>query len=122
MNIKTSYYWKVKDIKKEALKIAISLTAPYGEYDIKITELAPDKETLWNYKADKINKKEYTEQYTKKLNFLFENKRLDEIMTFLKNQNKEILLLCYEGKYKFCHRHILAEFLNEKYKLKIEEL
>lgn len=43
-------------------------------------------------------------------------------MTFLKNQNKEILLLCYEGKYKFCHRHILAEFLNEKYKLKIEEL
>lgn len=65
MNIKTSYYWKVKDIKKEALKIAISLTAPYGEYDIKITELAPDKETLWDYKADKINKKEYTEQYTK---------------------------------------------------------
>lgn len=122
MNIKTSYYWKVKDIKKEALKVAISLTAPYGEYDIKITDLAPAKETLWDYKADKINKKEYTEQYTEKLNMLFKNKKLDEIMTFLKNQNKEILLLCYEGKYKFCHRHILAEFLNEKYKLKIEEL
>ena len=71
--------------------------------------------------GDAIDDKEYTRQYLEKLNRLLANGTLESIIENLKAHDK-VLLLCYEGKYKFCHRHILADFLNEHFKLGISEL
>lgn len=35
---------------------------------------------------------------------------------------KDSVLLCHEGKGKFCHRHIVAKWLEKNLKIKIEEI
>ena len=119
--IKTSYYYAVKNKVNDYYKVAISRTAPANEYDLHTLILAPDSDTLWAYKNEYIDNQEYTRQYLEKLNKLLDNGTLESIIDNLKAHDK-VLLLCYEGKYKFCHRHILADFLNEHFTLGISEL
>ena len=119
--IKTSYYYAVKNKANDYYKVAISRTAPTNEYDLHALSLAPDSDNLWAYKNEYIDDKEYTRQYLDKLNRILDNGTLQSIIENLKAHDK-VLLLCYEGKSKFCHRHILADFLNEHFKLGISEL
>ena len=119
--IKTSYYYAVKNKANDYYKVAISRTAPANEDDLHALILAPDSDTLWAYKNEYIDDQEYTRPYLEKLNKLLDNGTLESIIDNLKAHDK-VLLLCYEGKYKFCHRHILADFLNEHFKLGISEL
>ena len=119
--IKTSYYYAVKHKANDYFKVAISRTAPADEYDYHALSLAPDSDTLWAYKNEYIDDKEYTKQYLDKLNRILDNGTLQSIIENLKAHDK-VLLLCYEGKSKFCHRHILADFLNEHFKVGISEL
>lgn len=37
-----------------------------------------------------------------------------EYLKLLEQHNQHIVLCCYEGSDKFCHRHILAKELNKK--------
>ena len=119
--LKTSYYYAVKNKANDYYKVAISRTAPTNEYDLHALILAPDSDTLWAHKNEYIDDKEYTRQYLDKLNRILDNGTLQSIIENLKAHDK-VLLLCYEGKYKFCHRHILADFLNEHFTLGISEL
>ena len=77
---------------------------------------------LDDYKRGAITEERYAEIYTNQLELLKENEV--DIMVVLEKQMQGIdtILLCYEGKDKFCHRHLLAEWLNDKYGLDIKEL
>ena len=118
--IKTSYYanrWSYKGY----VRVGISRYAPQGSCDLRLMDFAPSARTLFDYKEGRIDEKEYEREYLNDLDRLYENKRMDELVDKLKKYEK-VVLLCYEGKGKFCHRHILGKYLNEKYDLKIEEL
>lgn len=124
--MKTSYFANFRKLDKNKY-IAVSITriTPVG-FDIKVEEFAPEKSTLFNYKNGKINEEQYTKEYTEQLDELFDDgimvNTLSRLNNLEKRYNKEAVLLCYEEKGKFCHRHILSKYINEKFNLDIREI
>lgn len=120
LEIKTSYYANSKNYEGY-VRVGISRYAPQGSCDLRLLDFAPSAKTLFSYKDGRINEKEYEKEYLSDLEKLYKNKRIDVLVNWLKRY-KKVVLLCYEKKGNFCHRHILSKYLNEKYDLKIEEL
>lgn len=90
-------------------------------------DLAPtDQMIQWLHDQSKITsrvKEIFTKHYIAKLNSLkaegILQKYVDDINKRL--QYDDVFLLCYEKPKEFCHRHILAKFLNENFDLDIQE-
>ena len=105
--IYTSYFANIRNIPSSIKPVAISLFVPNFYNGTRATELAPSKEILDKYKSGNINEEEFKILY---LDLLLENSNsLDKWVKYF--ENNEVVLVCYEGKNKFCHRHILAELL-----------
>ena len=119
--IYTSYYSNYKNFKG-FLRIGISRTVPTKSCDLILKFLAPSSSTLFDYKQGKIGEEEYTRRYLSSLNDVKGHGTLAILVNYLKNNHRDIVLLCYESPDKFCHRHILADFLNQEYDLDIKEL
>ena len=89
-----------------------------GEY---IRELAPKLSfwKIWESNIGKIseyeNTKYYIESYYKEV-----LSKVDFEELLFKEENP--ILLCYEDSKDFCHRHVLAEFLEYKYGIKVDEI
>ena len=124
--MKTSYFANFRKLdKNKYIAVSIARITPVG-VDIKVEEFAPEKSTLFNYKNGKINEEQYTKEYTEQLDELFDDgimvNTLSRLNDVEKRYNKEVVLLCYEGKEKFCHRHILSKYINDKFNLDIREI
>ena len=115
--IYTGYYSKVKDYKSSGFTVvSISRTEPFP-VDGKLTALCPDEKILWGYKNGEIDEMEYTSLYLDQLDRVGIRNILAGIHSFGDN----VVLLCWESPEKFCHRHILADYINKYTKLKIKE-
>lgn len=129
--IYTSYYARARRLNNDIYEFyAISNTAPsIGSDNKKLTflkMLIPDSKTIVRpFKLGLINEEEYEKRYLEQLNNIdvFELRDLFYLILSL-NKDKKPVLLCWEGANKFCHRHILAEYINNKLKnfIKVEEL
>ena len=119
--IYTSYYSNYKNFKG-FLKIGISRTVPPNSCDLILRFLAPNSSILFSYKQGKIGEEEYSRRYLSSLNDVKDHGTLAILVNYLKNNHRDMVLLCYESPEKFCHRHILADFLNKEYNLNIQEL
>ena len=126
----TSYYAKYRKYKG-FYRIAISRTSPCNtkepiSYDEKIIQLAPSKDILADYKYNGLSKEQYTERYIDQLDNLRSCGTLDDIVKYLRlltsDITSDIVFLCYEKSDDFCHRHILADYLNKHYDFCIREL
>lgn len=73
------------------------------------TELAPTKEILTEYQKNQDNWPIYSEKFLK----LLEKRKIEQLL------NREMLnnscLLCSEAEPHFCHRRLVAEYLQEKW-------
>ena len=117
MMIYTGYFSKVKDYKSSGLTVvSISRTEPFP-VDGKLTLLAPEESILWKYKNGEIDEMEYTSLYLDQLDRIGIRDILLGIHTF----GDDVVLVCWEAPDKFCHRHILADYINKRTKLNIEE-
>lgn len=102
--IYTSSYGNYKRWPKTHRPICISRWPPTwfrGELNML---LAPSKELLWEMKNGKISVYDYTIRFNQQLAALDPKLIMNDI------QNG--LLLCYETKKDFCHRHLVADWLN----------
>ncbi len=113
MAIYTSYYGNRELNPQQQYLVQVSNSAPAG---FKVNEIFQDVIPDWNtivkpYKDRRLSDKLYTAFYEQQLNKrrlqIFH--QLEEI--YKRAQGKDIVLLCYETPGKFCHRHILAEWL-----------
>lgn len=102
MQIYTSYFAKQANNPK-ALSICRWVPKWYSGRQCML--LAPSESLLKRYKAGEVSEEEYTNEYTEYLNQLGINK----VLSVLHDGD---VLLCYEKSSDFCHRHILAEWLN----------
>lgn len=126
MNIYTSYYGKAQYFNPDEFEfVQISNSIPkWWNTSIKpVTKfnlLVPDWNLVSDYKAGKVNETGYTNVYLKALEGKSDTIKeyLDKIIE--KAKDKNIVFLCYE-KDDFCHRHLAAMFMKEKYGLKITE-
>jgi len=108
--IYTSYYANVTKYP-EIRPISIALYPPYYFKGDTFVTLAPPAELIMDYKANKIDQDTYTFLYNKKLSKLDPNEILNRLNFFISGE-KPIALCCYETPDQFCHRHLVAAWLN----------
>ena len=120
MEVRTSYFANHKKYK-DYVRLSIAKFPPPNSYDFNIYFLAPSMYLLRSYKDGTIGEEEYVKEYVQQLNDF--SKDIENFVNVLKNEfaDKKVVLLCYE-KDGFCHRHILAEYLNKHYNLDITEI
>ena len=111
--IYTGYYAKLKKYKEDGLyPVAISLTTPVFFNGDLWEDVAPKPSTLWKYKKGEIDEFQFTEDYKEWLNELDKEQIRKDLQEALR-EHSDIVLLCYEKTGGFCHRHILADWIEE---------
>lgn len=119
MNIYTGSYDKCKS--GNLISISFDKGKDAGFNGKAITELAPFRDFfhIWRDNIGKIPEEENTRFYIKQ----YYNKVLSkvDIMGLLEKEENPILL-CYEDSEEFCHRHVLAEYINIKYGIFVPEI
>jgi uncharacterized protein YeaO (DUF488 family) len=118
MTIYTSYFAKAKLFPSHLfIKTAVCYKTPFS---IGIwNSVVPSAELVFGMKRGEITKEYYEECYYQML--LDRKDQIAQNIPYLKNGERDVVLLCYEKPTDWCHRHILARFLNEHFDLDIQE-
>lgn len=98
--IQTSYFGKRHDSGLRL--VAISLSVPIGFTCERYVKLAPTRELIKLAHEGRVE--EYTEIYTSQI-----LSRLDPVKVYKELDGS--VLLCWEKAGKFCHRHLVADWL-----------
>ena len=108
----TSYYSKSASSPNA---VSIAGRAPTWYKGREYKKLAPKYWFFKKYKEDG-DEKFYTEQYQKEV--------LDklDVQTVFNELGEDAILLCWESPEKFCHRHLVANWLNKNLDIKVTEL
>lgn len=107
--IYTSYYAKIKNMPENIIPISIAGKAPKGFDWIEYKQLAPKLGFFMEWKKTKDNdyyKAHFKSEVTDTLN---PHKVISELMK--KTGGKDFALICYEKPEDFCHRHLVAEWI-----------
>lgn len=120
MKIYTSYFAKLNKIDSNIKPVAICAMIPKNIKIPNIKKLAPTWDILKEYKTTN-NKDKYTLRYKSEvLQHISCQKLLNKLESY--SEGKDIVLICYEKPTDFCHRHIVAEWINENSEYQVEEL
>ena len=116
-NLKNLLNFKLVSIAGESSSEFIALIDDNKFIEYK--KLAP-KYSWWKEWHDgKFDNDWYVEKYYKTvLNLLDPNKVFLELT---ENNTKDVVLLCWEEPNEFCHRHIVAKWLNENLNIEVKE-
>jgi hypothetical protein len=98
----------------DAVKIAN--TYQWGKVAHECPDLYPSQELYHLYKAGKISASDMEVRYRAET-----LSKLDPLNVYRKLPANAILL-CHEKPPKFCHRHVVAAWFNEKLKVEVEEI
>ena len=109
--IYTSYYGNLRNISKNIFRIAISRTSPIDQLAPTYKDLMPTLEDLFKYRATNdwaVYESNYKADVLSKLN-------PDDVVKDLYDLSggRDVVLLCYEKPPRFCHRQIVAKWLND---------
>ena len=115
--IYTSYFSYARHLRGTMFSIAI--TQPKFMRLPIIYDFAPTPMLLRDFKDGRVSEDEYIERF---YNETLEHVK-DSTVEMLKNLSKDkyVFLLCWEGKNKFCHRHLVAEWLSGRLGEPVEE-
>ena len=104
MTLYTSYFGK--RLKGDNL-VSIARGTPQWFTGRCVQLVAPSWDLVTGIKSGSLTAEEYTVAYVKQLDSI----GVDKILAMFKDGD---ILLCYEKPGDFCHRHILANWLNNK--------
>ena len=110
MKIVTTYFAKLRTLPDNIVPISICSKAPTWYNGLQYKKLAPRYEFFMKWKKDHDNDyyiKCFNEQVLSQLEPTTVIKELME-----KAGSENIALVCYEKPGDFCHRHLVAEWLN----------
>jgi gamma-glutamylcyclotransferase (GGCT)/AIG2-like uncharacterized protein YtfP len=116
MKIYTSYYGNLKKLKeKNVLAIGISLGKPKWFTGMMYQVIAPTYPIL-QMEDEKI----YTELFVKKVLGLVKAKKVYDDLKML-SSGRDVAILCYEKPEDFCHRHLVAVWLEKNLNITVSE-
>lgn len=119
--IYTGYYAKLKKYKEDGLyPIAISGKIPDFYGGAYWDDFAPRYEDFLEWKSGQTSDIQYTKKYRNWLNSL-NKQEIKDVLKELENEDRDIIFLCYEKPGDFCHRHILADWLEENMGVRVDE-
>lgn len=124
--IYTSYFAKLKSLPDNIVPISICAKAPDWYKGLQYKKLAPKYDFFMKWKENHDNDY-YIEHFQKEvLDYLNITKTLHELHLLLpyevkvdiqssiwSNSDYHIALICYEKPSDFCHRHLVADWLNK---------
>lgn len=114
LNIKTGYFSKLKEYEKKGyVAISISKYPPKWFRGLKYPTLAPSKLSYDSLEA-------YCTAFDSKLSRLNPNIVINQLKALSNSQ--PIVLLCYEKPNEFCHRHLVADWIESKLEIKVLEI
>lgn len=110
--IYTSYFAKLKELENHnIIPISICGKAPDWYKGLQYKKLAPNYGFFMEWKKNHDNDY-YIEHF--KAEVLDAATVIRELSYLVPNVNgKDIALICYEKSSDFCHRHLVAEWLNQ---------
>lgn len=113
-----SFYSLLKDDIPGAISIA---RGKFKLYDVNLSyvELAPRWDLLKSYKDKVIGESGYKDDFSRYLDTLDPHKVYDELVRLA--GDSEPVLLCHCGVNSFCHRHLIARWLEDSLGITIEE-
>lgn len=114
--IYTSYFGNLKRIENP---LAITARPPVWFKGPNYHKLAPNELLLWDHKNKKINDYEYITLFTKLLDLLSPREIYNEL---IETYGENVTLLCFEKPPQFCHRHIVAIWLQDNLGITVSEL
>ena len=115
--MKTSNFWNIdKNNIEQYISIARKPPKWYNGREYK--KLAPKYWFFKKYKEDG-DEEYYTKQYYKEM---LNKLNAKEVYKELGGEEKDIILLCWENYDKFCHRFIVAEWLEKELGIEIKEV
>ena len=119
MVIYTSYFAQLRKIPDNIMPISICAKAPDWYSGIQYKKLAPKYGFLMKYKQNQ-DRDAYINSFQKEiLDVLNQDDVVSELSAL--SEGKDIVLLCFEKTHDFCHRHLVANWLNEHLKYRVVE-
>ena len=103
---------------KHPLSVSISLSPPGWYKGKKYFPLAPTWDILLDYKYGRIDDIEYTKRY---LQLIISERQIDPFGV-LNDLEDGSILLCYEKEQDFCHRFVVALWLEKYVGIKVIEV
>lgn len=110
--MKTSEYWKNG---KHPNAVSVAARAPNWYRGRQYKKLAPKFHFFKKFKEDR-DEAFYTEQYNKEVLGVLDPKEVYEEL------GEDAILLCWEKSGNFCHRRLIAEWLEKALDITIEEI
>lgn len=114
--IYTSYFAKLKSLPNNIVPISICGKAPDWYTGLQYKKLAPKYDFFMEWKKNHDNEyyiKCFNEQVLSKLNATDVILDLSKICYGFNVGECDICLICYEKPTDFCHRHLVADWLNQ---------
>lgn len=120
--IYTGYFAKLDEYKEMGLHpISIARVTPKNILCDKAGIFAPPSELLSDFKNNpELPEEEYEKRYKSHLSSIDLIKELNNLPDLTEKETGYVFL-CYEAPNEFCHRHLLADFLNQKYSVNVKE-
>jgi len=109
MKIYTSYFARMKDLRKaNILPVSVALWSPAWYVGVKFPSVAPTPFMM----GSNCSHERYLAEYDRILSRLNANEIVEQLQKI--SRGRDVALLCYEKPEDFCHRHLLAEWLNKQ--------
>ena len=115
--IYTSYFAKLKSLPDNIIPISICGKAPDWYKGLQYKKLAPKYDFFMKWKENHDNDyyiKCFNEQVLDTLKSEVVVAELSKMAGNSNNKFEHICLICYEKPSDFCHRHLVADWLNEE--------
>lgn len=102
-----------KKIPVPVTPISIARYQPKGVEFLKYEPLMPPADLLGSWNSNAIDQKTFTKYYC---DMVLSNLKADQVVNELydmaeKDEKHALVLLCYEASSKFCHRHLVSDWL-----------
>ena len=119
MKIYTSYFANLKNLEKEDIfPIGICCYPPKWFNGPNLGAIAPTPDILEKYKSSHA---EYEKRYKAEVLSIFKDvSTLINKISYISG-GKDVALCCYEKPSDFCHRHIVAKWLEEQAGIEVKE-
>lgn len=110
LKIYTSYFGNYKNIPQEYQCISIANSKPKGLNIPTWTDVVPNWNNVKEFKEQQITACEFIKRYISDLTYDSPLKHFDYLEKY-EDKVEAVVLLCWEKSADFCHRTILADYL-----------
>lgn len=111
--IYTSYFAKLKSLPDNIIPISICGKAPDWYKGLQYKKLAPKYDFFMKWKENHDNDYYIKCFNSRVLSNLYPEMVLMDLIELANDCEKDICLICYEKPSDFCHRHLVADWLNK---------